>query len=83
MLFNMPPGDWAAGERGTAALPGRHADFRASVEKALEYARRPRLPAVALHGRDSRGRDLARNLRGHLCHQSRLGGREGEGGRAC
>jgi hydroxypyruvate isomerase len=37
-LFNMPPGDWAAGERGTAALPGRQADFRASVEKALEYA---------------------------------------------
>jgi 2-dehydrotetronate isomerase len=22
-LFNMPPGDWAAGERGIAALPGR------------------------------------------------------------
>ncbi len=37
-LFNMPPGDWAAGERGTAALPGRQADFRASVEKALDYA---------------------------------------------
>jgi hydroxypyruvate isomerase len=38
VLFNMPPGDWAGGERGTAALPGRQADFRASVEKALEYA---------------------------------------------
>ena len=22
-LFNLPPGDWAAGERGIAALPGR------------------------------------------------------------
>jgi hydroxypyruvate isomerase len=38
VLFNMPPGDWAAGERGTAALAGRQSDFRASVEKALEYA---------------------------------------------
>jgi hydroxypyruvate isomerase len=38
VLFNMPPGDWAAGERGTASLAGRQDDFRASVEKALEYA---------------------------------------------
>src|SRR5215210_4153317 len=39
VLFNMPPGDWATGERGAAALPGREADFRASVAKALDYAR--------------------------------------------
>ena len=38
-LFNMPPGDWSAGERGLASLPGREAEFRASVAKALEYAR--------------------------------------------
>ncbi len=38
ILFNMPPGDWAAGERGTAALPGRQAEFRAGVKRALEYA---------------------------------------------
>lgn len=37
-LFNMPPGDWAAGERGIASLPGREAEFRAGVAKALEYA---------------------------------------------
>ncbi len=37
-LFNMPPGDWAAGERGLAALPGREAEFRANVAIALEYA---------------------------------------------
>ena len=23
VLFNMPPGDWANGERGMASLPGR------------------------------------------------------------
>jgi hydroxypyruvate isomerase len=37
-LFNLPPGDWAADERGLASLPGREADFRASVEVAIEYA---------------------------------------------
>lgn len=37
-LFNLPPGDWAAGERGLAALPGRERDFRDGVALALEYA---------------------------------------------
>lgn len=37
-LFNLPPGDWAAGERGITSIPGREAEFRASVEKALLYA---------------------------------------------
>ena len=31
-LFNMPPGDWAKGERGLAALPGRQTQFRDSVK---------------------------------------------------
>lgn len=38
VLFNLWPGDWAAGERGLAALPGREAEFAASVQKALVYA---------------------------------------------
>jgi hydroxypyruvate isomerase len=37
-LFNMPPGDWANGERGLASLPGRKAEFREAVKKALDYA---------------------------------------------
>ena len=37
-LFNLPPGDWATGERGIAALPGREAEFEASVTTALAYA---------------------------------------------
>ena len=39
VLFNAAQGDWAAGERGIAALPGREAEFDASVEVALGYAR--------------------------------------------
>jgi hydroxypyruvate isomerase len=38
VLFNMPPGDWAKGERGLASIPGREAEFRESVMKALDYA---------------------------------------------
>ncbi len=38
VLFNLPPGDWEAGERGLAALPGRGAEFRAGLEHALPYA---------------------------------------------
>ncbi len=38
-VFNLPPGDWQAGERGFAALPGREEEFRAAVANALPYAR--------------------------------------------
>jgi len=37
-LFNAPPGDWGKGERGLASLPGRQAEFRAGIVKALDYA---------------------------------------------
>ena len=39
VLFNAPPGDWDAGERGLACLPGREAEFRDGFAMALEYAR--------------------------------------------
>ena len=38
-LFNGPPGDWDAGERGLASLPGRETEFKQGVASALEYAR--------------------------------------------
>jgi hydroxypyruvate isomerase len=38
VLFNLPPGDWAAGERGLACLPHRQGEFAESVERALDYA---------------------------------------------
>jgi len=38
-LFNLPPGDWNAGERGFAALPERFADLRQSLRTALPYAK--------------------------------------------
>jgi hydroxypyruvate isomerase len=50
VLFNAPPGDWADGDRGTAAVPGREAEFRVGFERALDYAQAldcPRIHAMA------------------------------------
>ena len=38
VLHNLPGGDWAAGDRGIACDPQRVAEFRAGVDKALDYA---------------------------------------------
>lgn len=46
VLFNLPPGDWQAGERGLACLPGREKEFDASVEKAVLYAKALQCPRV-------------------------------------
>jgi hydroxypyruvate isomerase len=37
-LFNMPPGNWATGERGMAAIPGRETEFRAHLPSVRDYA---------------------------------------------
>lgn len=38
-LFNLPPGDWAAGDRGIACHAERFAEFAEGVERALVYVR--------------------------------------------
>lgn len=70
-LMNLPPGDWAAGERGLAALPGREVEFRQGLERALAYARATgcrRLHAMAGvappgAARDEMHRTFVENLR--------------------
>ncbi|HEV7635230.1 MAG TPA: 2-oxo-tetronate isomerase [Bradyrhizobium sp.] len=37
-LFNLPPGNWDAGEKGFAALPDRFDDLQKGVRTALPYA---------------------------------------------
>ena len=39
MLFNLPAGNWASGDRGIALDAGRIEEFRRGVETAVEYAR--------------------------------------------
>jgi hydroxypyruvate isomerase len=71
-LFNLPPGDWDKGERGMAAVPGREAEFRASVAKALPYAEATgakRLHLMSGHGdrRDPRALESYRASIRHAC----------------
>jgi hydroxypyruvate isomerase len=59
VLFNMPPGDWDKGERGIAALPGREAEFRSNLAKALDYAATLKAPRIhAMAGLVPQGGDL-------------------------
>jgi hydroxypyruvate isomerase len=46
VLFNAPPGDWDAGERGLACLPGRESEFRTSFARALDYAQALDCPRI-------------------------------------
>ena len=39
VLHNLPPGDWAAGERGIACHPNRQEEFREGVALGIEYAK--------------------------------------------
>jgi hydroxypyruvate isomerase len=46
VLINSPPGDYAAGDRGLASLPGREHEFAASIVTALRYAHTLHCPRV-------------------------------------
>jgi 2-dehydrotetronate isomerase len=84
VLINAPPGDYAAGERGLASLPGRERDFEASFATAVAYARTLScrrvhvmsgvVPKDADEARRSRqSAVLVRNLR-HACIEARRHG---------
>ena len=65
VLFNAVPGHFAAGERGLACLPGREAEFRAGIDKGLEYAAAlgcPRLHVMAGLAPGATARDELRKL---------------------
>jgi hydroxypyruvate isomerase len=46
VLFNLPAGNWAEGDRGIAVDPGRRAEFRDGVKVAIDVARRLNCPRV-------------------------------------
>ena len=50
VVFNLPSGDWAAGERGIACHPRRVQEFQDGIALAIDYARAlgcPRLNCLA------------------------------------
>ncbi|MBL8486633.1 MAG: hydroxypyruvate isomerase [Rhodocyclaceae bacterium] len=61
VLFNLPAGDWAGGERGIACHPERMAEFQDGVGAAVEWARLLGCPRVnCLAGIPPPGVSLAR-----------------------
>ncbi len=48
VLFNAPPGDWDAGERGLTCLPARQSEFCDGVNRALDYAAALACPRIHL-----------------------------------
>jgi 2-dehydrotetronate isomerase len=46
ILINAPPGNFAAGERGMAAIPGKESEFRSAIHTALAYAQALDCPRV-------------------------------------
>jgi hydroxypyruvate isomerase len=64
VLFNLPAGDWAAGDRGIAADPARIDEFRAGVERARAYAAALDVPRInCLAGTHGDRATLVANLR--------------------
>lgn len=60
VLFNAPPGNWDAGERGLTCLPGREAEFREGIAKAVEYAQTLQCPRIhVMAGLVPQGADAA------------------------
>ena len=51
VLFNLPAGNFAAGDRGMANDPSRVEEFRAGVQRRLEDRDRARLRTTELSGR--------------------------------
>ena len=82
VLINTPPGNYAAGERGLAALPGREGEFGASLATALSYARELSCPRIHVMAgalpetADLQERALARAT---YLHNLRVAAREAEG----
>jgi hydroxypyruvate isomerase len=60
VLFNTVPGDFDAGERGLAAVPGREAEFLDGVDRAIDFALALGCPNLhAMSGRMPDGADPA------------------------
>ncbi len=81
VLFNLPPGDWAKGERGIGVLPDRVDEFRRGVDKAISYAEELGCSQInCLAGIAPQGAERGA-LEGVFVEKSCLCGGETEGGR--
>jgi 2-dehydrotetronate isomerase len=68
VLFNMPPGNWAVGERGIASFPDREPEFDQGLETALAYARILKVPRLHMMA----GLSSAENPSAQACYEKSL-----------
>ncbi|MEH6547225.1 MAG: 2-oxo-tetronate isomerase [Sneathiella sp.] len=69
VLFNTSAGDWNAGERGLACLPGREQEFQDSITLALEYAATLQCPQIHIMA-GLRDETIAHSAQLEIYHQN-------------
>ncbi len=70
-LFNIAPGDWAAGDRGLAAQKGREDEFEARLNEALRYA--DTVGCMRLHAMAGTAENASdETFIGNLAHAARM-----------
>jgi hydroxypyruvate isomerase len=72
-LINTPPGDWAAGERGFAAIPGAEARFRADFRMALDRAAGLRAERIHVMAGNAEGPEAEATFRANLVWAASFG----------
>jgi len=77
VLHNAPAGNWERGDRGIAAVPGREAEFRTGLEKAVTYAKALGCPQVNCLAGLAAGPEAEATLRGNLKLAAEMLGKEG------
>ncbi len=77
VVFNMPAGNWAQGDRGLAAVPGRESEFRASVDEALRHADALECRQIHVMAGVASGPEAKQNYLENLEYVARTLGRHG------
>jgi hydroxypyruvate isomerase len=80
-LFNLPPGDWDAGERGLSIYPERRGEYQATVGMALQYAQLLKVKQLhVMAGTIRSGEDLAAMRRTYIDNLRKTAQSAGEQG---
>lgn len=81
VLFNLPAGDFAGGERGLTSVPGREEEFKASVAKAIQYAKIMSTPRLhPMSGNVAAGADRAKYRATYVSNLRYLGAEAAKAG---
>ena len=77
VLFNLAPGDFAAGDRGIATFPDRRDEFRAAIATGLTYARATGTPRLHLMAGAASGPEALASYRDSIKFTCEAAAKEG------